>query len=44
MDRAEVRRNKYGVDARTKAAKKKVGHTTGIAKGRTVPSSPKTKA
>ena len=36
--------NKAGVDGRTKAAKKKVGHTTGIAKGRTAPRNSKTTA
>jgi hypothetical protein len=34
--------NKSGIDGRTKAAKKKkVGHTTGIAKGRTTPGTPR---
>jgi hypothetical protein len=35
--------NKHGVDGRTKAAKKKGRHTTGISKDCTAPGNPKTK-
>jgi len=36
--------NKGGLDGRTKAAKKKNGHSSGIAKGRTAPGKPRRKA